>query len=125
MKCINMIFLTGHIATDPQSISESPLGVKFRLATNEKHFSKKKGEYVTTSEFHTIKCWKQNAQFTLDRLKKGSCVFIRGKLHHHNYVTTEGRRGTNSEIIATQVIQLDKVPSTEKEIDSILSAKIE
>lgn len=108
MKCINMTVLVGHIATDPQKIADEPLGAKFRLATNEKHFSRKQQEYVTTSEFHTIKCWKQNAEYTLKTLQKGSSVFIRGKLHHHHYTTTDGRRGVNSEIIASQVIGLDK-----------------
>ena len=122
MKCINMIFLMGHIATEPQTISDEPLGIKFRLATNERHYSKKKNDYIISSEFHTIKCWKQNAQFTLDKLKKGSCIFIRGKLHHHNYTTSDGRRGINSEIIASQVIQLDKVPSSEKEIKDLINS---
>ena len=108
MKCVNQVILTGHIATDPQQISGTSAGAKFRLATNEKHYSKMRQQYVVTSEFHTIKCWKQNADFVLGGCGKGSYVMVIGKLHHHNYETANGNRGVNSEVIATDVIRLTK-----------------
>ena len=32
------------------------------------------------------------------------------KLHHHEYVTTEGRKGINTEVIAAKVVKLNKDP---------------
>ena len=116
MKCVNMTILVGHIATNPKVISDEPLGVKFRLATNERHFSKTKGNIISTSEFHTIKCWKQNAKFTMESLSTGNIVLVIGKLHHHKYETNDGGTGVNSEIIAHTVVQLDRIPPDVREL---------
>ena len=108
MKCINMVILAGYVVTDPIISAEDSFIVKFRIVTNKHHFSKKKGEYVVTSEYHTIKCFKGNATFALENLKKKSEVFLQGEIHYHHYTTADGKRGTNSEITVTSLSQLDK-----------------
>lgn len=108
MNCVNEVELIGHVGTDIETISNDPLGVRFKLATNERYFSKTKSALITTTEWHVIKCWKSNAKFTLDKVKKSDYVRIKGKIHYHEYTTEDNKKGRNAEIIVSSIIKLPK-----------------
>jgi len=107
-KCENSVKLMGFAVTQPEKIDEDPLGIRFKLATNESFFSKKKQEYVKNSEIHLIKSWKQSAEFSLNNIKVGDYIFIKGKIHYHQLTTEDGRNIKNPEIIATRIIKLNR-----------------
>lgn len=124
MNCINEVLLIGQISSDPEIIHEDPIGVRFKLATSETYFSKKNNERVTTVEIHTIKAWKQNAEFTLKRMKRGDAILVRGKIHYHIYTTDDDRKGKAPEIIATRISKLSSInyepkSTTEENQDSV------
>lgn len=107
MKNINEITLLGTVITDPQVILETPLGVRFRIKTTEVYFNKDSKEKVQSVEIHNIKCWKNIATYTLNNIKKGNRVLIKGRLHNHRYVTEDGKNGVNPEIITNHIIKED------------------
>jgi len=98
----------GFAVTRPEQIDEDPVGIRFKLATNENFFSKKKQEYVKNSEMHLIKSWKQSAEFSLNNVNVGDYIFIKGKLHYHYLTTEEGRKIKNPEVIATKITKLNR-----------------
>lgn len=114
MRNINEVTLVGYVVSDPIMMNGTTPGVKFRMATNETYYNKKKDEKIATSEFHTIKCWKRNANFAIDNLKKGSFILVKGKIHYYKYNIDEVRTGIACEIIALRLINLDRNRSDAK-----------
>lgn len=108
MNHMNEVLLLGRLVTDPQKIDENPIGIRFRLLTVKSHYSKKKNAMITRKERHNVKTWNQNAEFSLKEVKKGDHVLIKGELHYHIYKTDEGGSGSNAEIIANQVILVNR-----------------
>lgn len=107
-KCENSVQLMGFVITTPELIDENPIGIKFKLATNESFFSKKKQTYVKNSEVHLVKSWRQSADFTLNNIDIGDHVYVTGKIHYH-YVTTDSERKIkNPEIIAARITKLNR-----------------
>ena len=107
-KCENSVRLMGFAVTQPEQIDDDPVGIRFKLATNENFFSKKKQEYVKNSEIHLVKSWKQSAEFSLNNVNVGDYLFIKGKLHYHHLTTEEGRKIKNPEVIATKITKLNR-----------------
>jgi len=98
----------GFVVTKPEQIDEDPIGIRFKLATNENFFSKKKQSYVKNSEIHLIKSWKQSAEFSLNNVDVGDYLFIKGKIHYHHLTTDDGRKIKNPEIISTKITKLNR-----------------
>jgi|SRR6056297_2312294 len=107
-KCENSVKLMGFVVTKPEQIDEDPIGIRFKLATNENFFSKKKQSYVKNSEIHLIKSWKQSAEFSLNNVDVGDYLFIKGKIHYHHLTTDDGRKIKNPEIISTKITKLNR-----------------
>jgi len=106
-SCKNLVILIGHVGSDPEDLDDNVISVKFHLFTNKSFFSTKKNEFVQTSERHLIKAWKQDAEYARNNIMKGDYVFILGELHYH-IVSVDDRKIVNTEIIASQVIKLNK-----------------
>ena len=106
--CENNITLIGYIVLPPEQISESPLGVRTRLVTNEVFYSKKFKQMTTQSEYHNLKIWNKNAKFALENLKTGNKVYLLGKLHYNEVQTKNNRLLKIPEIIVLKLIKLHK-----------------
>jgi len=106
--CQNEVTLVGYVCTSVEQIDEEPIGVRFKLVTNETFFSKKNQEYVKNSEAHLIKSWKQNGNFALNNVSIGDYLYIKGKIHYHTITTEENRKIRNPEIIASRIIKLNR-----------------
>ena len=108
MDCVNEVLLVGHLGTDPERLENTENGVRFRIATNKRRFSKAVNDYVVDTEWHNIKAWNQNAQYTLEHIQKGDYVLIKGEIHYHSYKDDNGKYGRNAEIIASRVTKLNR-----------------
>ncbi|MCF7910850.1 MAG: single-stranded DNA-binding protein [Melioribacteraceae bacterium] len=106
-SCKNLVLLIGHVGSDPEDLNDNVVSVKFHLFTNKSFFSTKKNQFIQTSERHLIKAWKQDAEYARNNIMKGDYVFVMGELHYH-IVNVENRKIVNTEIIANQVIKLNK-----------------
>lgn len=80
---------------------------KFSLATNES-YKDKDGKTITDTEWHTIVMWRGLAETAGKYLKKGSLVFIEGKIKTRHYDDKDGHKKYVSEIIADNFLMLDK-----------------
>lgn len=120
MKGLNKVTLIGNLGKDPeiQTLEGAIKVAKFSLATTES-YKDDKGQLHSATEWHTIILWRGLADLTEKYLQKGSLVYVEGKLKTRHYEDKTGAKKYVTEIIAEQVILLDKKP-TNDEISSKL-----
>ena len=83
---INKVILVGNVGKDPeiQYIKEDVPVAKFTLATSET-FRNKNGEKVTNTEWHNIVVWRGLAKVVEQYVKKGSQLYLEGKISTRSY----------------------------------------
>lgn len=112
-RSLNKVMLIGHLGADPE-LRYTPTGVPvatFRIATNET-WRDADGNLQERTEWHTIVVWRKLAELTNDLLKKGSRVYVEGRIQTRTYEDKNGIRRTVTEIIADDVILLEPRTTT-------------
>lgn len=106
---VNKVILIGNLGRDPEvKYLEGNVAVaKFSVATNES-YKDKKGEWQTQTEWHDVVCWRALAERAEKQLKKGSQVFIEGKLSHRKYQDKDGNDRYVTEVVANSFRVLDR-----------------
>ncbi|MDH3650206.1 MAG: single-stranded DNA-binding protein [Saprospiraceae bacterium] len=106
---INKVILIGNLGRDPEVRhleSGSAVG-KFPVATNE-NYRDKNGEWQTVTEWHDIVVWRNLAERAEKMLKKGSLVYIDGKLTHRKYQDKDGIDRYVTEVVANTFRLLER-----------------
>lgn len=108
---VNKVILIGNLGKDPEiRYIESNIKVaKLAIATNERYTSKA-GTRVDVTEWHIVALWRGLADLAEKGLKKGSKVYIEGKLRTREYNDKEGNKRRVTEIEAENVVLLDRRP---------------
>lgn len=91
MAGVNKVILIGNLGADPE-IRVLPSGstvANFNIATSETYV--KDGEKVTQTEWHRIELWDGLARIAEQYLRKGSQVYIEGKLRTDSWTDSEGQ----------------------------------
>lgn len=107
-RSLNKVMLIGHLGADPE-LRYTPSGVPvatFRIATNET-WRDAEGKPQEKTEWHNIVVWRKLAELTNDLLKKGSRVYVEGRLQTRTYEDKNGIRRTVTEIVADDIILLE------------------
>lgn len=86
----------------------------FGLATNREWMTRD-GRKQQSSEFHDIVCWGRLAEIAKQYLKKGKLVHIEGYLKTRSWDDTSGVKRFRTEIVAEDLIMLEKRPKTDAE----------
>lgn len=73
---------------------------KFSVATNES-YRDKNGEWQDQTEWHDVVVWRTLAERAEANLKKGTLVYIEGKLTHRKYQDQEGKDRKITEVVAS------------------------
>lgn len=104
---VNKVILIGNVGNDPEVkyIKEDVPVAKFSLATNES-YKNKNGEKVTNTEWHNIVVWRGLAKVVENYVKKGSKLYIEGKLTHRKY-EKDGETKYFTEILCRDLTMLD------------------
>jgi len=115
MKGLNKVQLIGNLGKDPElSVLEGNISVaKFPLATTET-YRDSKGNSQTNTEWHNIVLWRGLAELADKFLKKGSIIYIEGKIKTRHYDDKEGVRKYVTEIVADEMIMLEKKIDNDK-----------
>ena len=114
MSGVNKVILIGNLGADPE-IRHLQNGVSvanFRIATSETFKDKNTGEKREQTEWHSIVAWRGLADITEKYLKKGSKVYIEGKLRTRKW-EKDGIDRYTTEIQADEMNLLDR-PSGER-----------
>ena len=106
---VNKVILIGNLGRDPEvKYLEGNVAVaKFSVATNES-YKDKKGEWQTLTEWHDVVAWRALAEYAEKQLKKGSQVYVEGKLTHRKYQDKEGVDRYVTEVVANSFRILDR-----------------
>ncbi len=103
----NRVQLIGNLGNDPE-IKELESGKKlarFSIATNDS-YKNSDGERITSTQWHHIVAWDNNASVAERFLRKGREVAIEGRLVHRTYEDKEGNTKYISEIIVNEILLL-------------------
>ncbi|HOY96799.1 MAG TPA: single-stranded DNA-binding protein [Catalimonadaceae bacterium] len=109
MRGLNKVTLIGNLGKNPE-IQQLEGGItlaKFTLATSES-YRDEKGNKHTDTEWHSILAWRNLAEVARKYLKKGSTIYLEGKIKTRSYEDKTGVKKQVTEIIADHIIMLDK-----------------
>ncbi len=101
---LNKVELIGYAGMDIK-VREFKKGSKiasFSLGTHES-FKNKEGEWVSTTAWHRIVLWNDNAEKAEKAVKKGKPISVTGKLNYRSYETQAGEKKQVVEIIANNL----------------------
>jgi len=106
---VNKVILVGNVGKDPDVhyIDTNVAVARFPFATSETYRSKD-GERITTTEWHNVVLWRGLAEVAEKFVKKGSQLFIEGKIRTRSYDDREGNKKYITEIIADNMQLLGK-----------------
>ncbi len=109
---LNKVMLIGRLGKDPElKYTQSGIAVvTFSIATSSQ-WKDQTGNKQEKTEWHNIKAWKGLAETCGSYLKKGSKVYVDGKLETSMW-ETDGKKNYKTEIILDNMIMLDSKTST-------------
>ena len=119
MKGINKVILVGNAGKEPElkTLPDGAPVVKLTLATTET-YRLKNGETTSKTEWHPVILWRGLATFAHQYIHKGSLLYIEGKLRHRQYEDKDGGKKYVTEVVAEQVVLLDKKAENNKVVDN-------
>lgn len=116
MAGINKVILIGNLGKDPELryTPNSKAVATFSLATTEK-WKDKEGQFQEKTEWHNIVAWGKQAEICKEYLKKGSSVYVEGRLQHRSYDDKDGNKKYITEIVARTVQMLGRKGEAKEE----------
>ncbi len=121
---INKVLLVGNVGKDPvvRYFDKGVAKATFPLATSET-YTNQQGETITSTEWHNIVLWRALAEVAEKKVKKGTQVYVVGKIKTRSYVDKEGNNKYITEILADTMMVIEKKPvqsnySGQKDISS-------
>lgn len=103
---VNKVILIGNVGKDPEvRYLENDVSVaNFPLATTERGFTSRSGQEVPDrTEWHNIVAWRGLAKIVESYVKKGSPLYIEGKLRTRSYDDKDGNKRYTTEIFADNI----------------------
>lgn len=105
---LNKVMLIGRLGKDPE-FRTTPTGIavaSFSLATDERR-KNESGETTSKTEWHRIVAFRRQAEVARDYLRKGSLIYLEGKIHYDSYENKEGQKVYKTEITCDNFQMLD------------------
>lgn len=101
MAGVNKVILVGNLGKDPEIkyLEGNIARASFTLATTEA-FKDKAGNRIEQTEWHNIVMWRTNAQNAEKLLKKGSQIYLEGKIQTRQWNDKDGYKKSVTEIVA-------------------------
>jgi single-strand DNA-binding protein len=108
MASVNKVILVGNLGADPE-VRYLPSGdaiANIRLATTDRYKDKASGEMKEATEWHRVAFFGRLAEIVNEYLKKGSAVYIEGRLRTRKWQGQDGQDRYSTEIVADQMQML-------------------
>jgi single-strand DNA-binding protein len=105
---VNKVILVGNLGQDPESRT-TPGGAtvtNIRIATTDSWTDKQSGEKKEQTEWHTVVMWNRLGEIAAEYLRKGSQVYIEGRLQTRKWQDKEGKDRYSTEIVASDMQML-------------------
>jgi len=117
MASLNCVQIIGNVGKQPD-MRYTPSGnpvTSFSVACNRKY--EQDGQSKEETEWFNVVTWNKQAESCNQYLSKGSLVYVEGRLHTRSWDGQDGQKHYRTEVIASQVIFLDKKGGGQREED--------
>ena len=110
MAGVNKVILLGNLGKDPEVryLEGGIADANFTLATSETYKDRTSGERKSITEWHNVVVWRGLAEIAEKYLKKGSQVYIEGKLRSRQWQDKDGNNRYTTEIVADTMQMVGK-----------------
>lgn len=108
MRGVNKVIIVGNTGNDPE-VSQFQNGgsvATIAVATSEKYQNKQTGEWVENTEWHRVKAFGKLAEIIAQYVRKGTPIYIEGKLKTDKYTDKNGIERYATNIVADQMQML-------------------
>jgi single-strand DNA-binding protein len=104
MASVNKVILIGNLGADPETryLPSGDAVTNIRIATSEK-WKDKSGEQQEHTEWHRIAFFGKTAEIAGEYLKKGSPVYVEGRIRTRKWQDKEGQERFSTEIVADRM----------------------
>ncbi|WP_175958047.1 single-stranded DNA-binding protein [Burkholderia sp. BCC0405] len=108
MASVNKVILVGNLGADPE-VRYLPSGdavANVRLATTDRYKDKASGDYKEMTEWHRVSFFGRLAEIVSEYLKKGSSIYVEGRIRTRKWQGQDGQDRYSTEIVADQMQML-------------------
>lgn len=107
---LNKVMLIGNVGQDPEvrylNDSQSKVA-RIRLATTER-YTDRNGEVKESTEWHTVSCWRRLADLVEKHVRKGTQIYVEGRLQTREWTDNTGAKRFSTEVSADNLQLLGK-----------------
>ncbi len=109
---VNRVTLLGNVTHDPEThaTKAGQRRTAFGLAT-VRNWTDEAGNKHPEPDYHRLVCFGKLAEFTADRVKKGTPLYVEGRLHTDRWETKAGEARTATEVIVDRLVLLSRRPT--------------
>lgn len=109
MNGVNKVILVGNMGMDPvyTKLDNGASKARLRMATTET-YRNSQGERFDRTEWHTIILWRGLADLAEKYLRKGSRIYVEGKLRTRQVLGQDGSKRNITEVEAENLVMLDR-----------------
>ena len=97
---INKVTLVGRLGGDPEirTLANGAMVAKFSVATSE-NYKDRSGQWQEETQWHDVVLWRNLAERAQQYLRKGSMVYLDGKLTHRKWQDKDGNPRRTTEVV--------------------------
>lgn len=108
MASVNKVILVGNLGADPETryMPSGDAVTNLRLATTDRYKDKQSGEMKEATEWHRVAMFGKLAEIAAQYLRKGSSVYIEGRIRTRKWQDQSGQDKYSTEIVADQMQML-------------------
>lgn len=117
MAGVNKAIIVGNLGADPEvrHLSSGAAVANIRIATSETYKDRQTGERREQTEWHNVVLWRGLAEITEKYLRKGSKVYVEGKLRTRSWEDQSGQKRYTTEIHADNMTMLDRASGGQRD----------
>ncbi|XOV68891.1 MAG: single-stranded DNA-binding protein [Fluviicola sp.] len=102
---VNKVILIGNLGKDPdvRHLENGATVANFPIATSESYTDRNTGQRVENTDWHDIVVWRGLAEVVEKYVKKGTKVYVEGKLKKRSWQDKEGNTRYTTEVVADEL----------------------
>ena len=113
---VNKVILIGNLGKDPEirRLENGAVVASFSIATSESFTDKNSGENKEITDWHDIVLWRGLAEIAEKYIRKGTKIYVEGKLKKRSWQDKEGNIKYNTEVIGEELTILSRLEISDK-----------
>ena len=107
---VNKVILIGNLGRDPEvkKLENGATLASFSIATSEKYTDKQSGQKIEHTDWHDIVLWRGLAEVADKYLKKGTKIYVEGRLKKRSWQDREGNTRYSVEVVGDEMTILSR-----------------